>query len=406
LIRRSSVPQVPRVAVVISRLDLGGAERHLTRVLPVLRRRGIDITLYVMERGGSLESELATQGVRIEGPARASFLHWPKATLQLAFFLRRERPDIIHFFLPRPYVYGSLAAELAGQRRRIMSRRSLTHYQAAYPLLGLFERVLHRRTFGMIGNSQAVVDQLVLEAGDARKVALIHNGVEMPAPMAAAERYRVRESLQIPNETLVIAIVANLVGYKGHRDLLEALALARDELPQLWRLLVIGRDDGIGAELQQQAQKLDISGNVLWLGERSDVGRLLAASDLFVLPSHQEGFSNALLEAMAASLPAIATAVGGNIDAVHDNDSGLLVDAKDPESLAPAILRLAKDAALRRRLGDAARSHVAQRFSLDACVERYDRLYRALLEPAPAPLGDILTAYRGAYAHDEVEHAN
>ncbi len=402
--------QSPRVTVVTSRLDVGGTERHLTRVLPALQRRGIDIALYVMERGGSLESELAAQGVRIAGPVRASFLHWPKATLHLAHFLRRERPDLVHYFLPRPYVYGSLAAELAGHPRRIMSRRSLTHYQAAYPLLGKLERVLHRRTLGMIGNSQAVVDQLVVETGDARRVALIHNGIALPEPIGAAERQQIRHALQIPNETLVVASVANLVAYKGHRDLLEALARAGDELPRPWRLLAVGRDDGIGVELKQQAQDLDISGNVSWLGERSDVGRLLAASDLFVLASHQEGFSNALLEAMAASLPAIATAVGGNIDAVGDGDTGLLVPAKDAKALAAAIVRLAGDPMLRRRFGDAARLRVERRFSLDACVERYDRLYRALVERAPAPVGEILIEGCGGAARaltaGEIAHAS
>lgn len=291
-----------------------------------------------------------------------------------------------------------------------MSRRSLTHYQAAYPLLGNLERMLHRRTLGVIGNSQAVVDQLVLETGDAHKVALIHNGIELPEPIAAAERQHIRQALQVPDETLVIAIVANLLAYKGHRDLLEALALAQGELPQPWRVLAIGRDDGIGAELKRQAQTLNISGNISWLGERSDVGRLLAASDVFVLPSHQEGSSNALLEAMAASLPAIATAVGGNIDAVRDSDSGLLVRVNDPRGLAAAIVRLAKDPALRRRLGDAARLRVAQRFSLDACVERYDRLYRALIEPAPAPIGEILAdaddGLRRDHLAGEIERAN
>ncbi|MGC1253362.1 MAG: glycosyltransferase, partial [Xanthobacteraceae bacterium] len=283
-------------------------------------------------------------------------------------------------------------------------------YQAAYPLLGRLERMLHRRTLGMIGNSQAVVDQLVLETGDARKVALIHNGIELPPPLPAAECQRIRQALQIPNETLVIAIVANLVPYKGHRDLLEALALAQDELPRSWRVIAIGRDDGIGAELKRQAQALNISGNILWLGERSDVGRLLAASDIFVLPSHQEGFSNALLEAMAANLPAIATAVGGNIDAVRDSDTGLLVRVKDPQGLAATIVRLAKDPALCRRLGDAARLQVEHRFSLDACVERYDRLYRALIEPAPAPVSEVLAddddSPRRERLAGEIERAN
>ena len=152
--------QAPTVTVVTSRLDIGGTERHLTRVLPALQRRGINIALYVMERGGPLEAELSAQGVRVEGPERARILHWPRATLDLARFLRRERPTIVHFFLPRPYVYGSMAAEMVGHRRRIMSRRSLTDYRARYPLLGRLERWLHGRTTALIGNSMAVIDQL------------------------------------------------------------------------------------------------------------------------------------------------------------------------------------------------------------------------------------------------------
>lgn len=394
----------PRVLVVTSRLDIGGTERHLTRVLPALKRRGIDVILYVMERGGSLEAELIGSGVRVEGPRRARFLHWPRATLRLARFLRRERPTIVHFFLPRPYVYGSIAAELARHRRRIMSRRSLSDYRARYPLLGILERALHSRTIALIGNSSAVIEQLTAEVDDPQKLALIHNGIEMPPPLTAADRQRVRGALRLASDTLVIAVVANLLAYKGHRDLIAALALINDRLPP-WRLFAIGRDDGIGAELKRQAEALKISDNILWLGERADVGELLAACDIFVLPSHQEGFSNALLEAMAANVAPIATEVGGNVDAVTDNETGVLARPNDPASLAAAILRLAQDEALRRHLADAARLRVQQRFALDACVDRYEKLYRAMSEPNPKPIGEILANGNGASCRGKIAAA-
>lgn len=401
--------QIPRITIVTSRLDVGGTERHLIRIMPELKRRGIDIVLYVMERGGSLESELSARGVRIEGPSRRPFLHWPRATAQLARFLRRERPHIVHFFLPRPYIYGSLAAEWAGHRRRIMSRRSLTEYQDAYPLLGRLERLLHRRTLGVIGNSQAVVDQLLNEVADADKVALIYNGVDLPAPISPATRARVRRSLPVADDAFVITVVANLVGYKGHYDLMQALGRLQDELPKPWSLLLVGRDDGIGSDLKLQAQTLNIYPNILWLGERSDTADLLATSDMFVLPSHQEGFSNALVEAMAAGIVPVATAVGGNVDALLDNQTGLLVPARDPDALAAAIARLAKDKALRQRLGAAARERVSRHFSLAGCVLRYETLYRALGERVPAPIGKILVHDRGASEtgspDGEIEHA-
>jgi glycosyltransferase involved in cell wall biosynthesis len=185
-------------------------------------------------------------------------------------------------------------------------------------------------------------------------------------------------------------VIANLIAYKGHRDLLAALALIKERLPAPWRLLAIGRDDGIGAELKASARALGVADNILWLGERSDVEELLYASDIFVLPSHQEGFSNALLEAMAARLPAIATAIGGNRDAVVENETGFLVPPRDARALAAAILSLADDSDLRHAFGEAGRRRAEQHFSLQACVDRYERLYRALGEPSPPPVGTIL----------------
>jgi len=381
-----------RIVVVTSRLDVGGTERHIARVLPALQRRGLDMALYVMERGGPLEADIAAQGVRVEGPSLRGILHWPRASLALARWLRRERPDIVHFFLPRPYVFGSLAAELAGHRRRLMSRRSLTDYREKYPLLGGVERLLHRRTFGILGNSRAVIDQLAVEVDDPHKLALIHNGIALPSPVFAGSRRQTRGLLEIPDHALVISVVANLIAYKGHRDLLAALALIKDRLPASWRLLAVGRDDGIGAELKAQAQASGIAGHILWLGERSDVGELLSASDIFVLPSHQEGFSNALLEAMAARLPVVATAVGGNSDAVVDNETGFLVAPREPRALGAALLQLANDAELRGRAGEAGRSRVEQHFSLSVCVDRYEILYRALVEADPPPVSVILAA--------------
>ena len=384
------MPTPPRVTIVTSRLDIGGAERHLARVLPALKRRGIDVTVYAMEPGGCLEAELVLHGIRVEGPRHGVSLHWPRATLALVGFLRRERPDVLHFFLPRPYLFGSIAAELAGHRRRLMSRRSLAVYQGKYPLLRFAERFLHGRTLGLIGNSRAVLDELAAEVDDPRKLALIHNGIEMPAPVTLAGRLRVRQALKIVEDALVIVVVANLIPYKGHRDLIDALGLAKDDLPKPWCVLVIGRDEGIGEELKRRSEAFGIAGNMMWLGEQVAAEPLLAAGDIFVLPSHEEGFSNALLEAMAAELAVIATAVGGNLDAVVDEETGILVHARDPRALAAAVTRLAADPALRRRLAGAARHRVGQRFSLEKCVACYEKLYRAMNEPHAQPIAQVL----------------
>jgi len=236
----------------------------------------------------------------------------------------------------------------------------------------------------ILGNSKSVVRQLhSCEGVDIGRLGLIYNGLDTTQFATVSDRASVRAStraaLDLSPEALVIVMVANLFAYKGHLDLLEALAASSERLPVGWRLLLVGRDEGVGDQLRARARSLAIDGNVLFMGTRSDTPKILMASDIGVLCSHQEGFSNAVLEGMAAGLPMVVTAVGGNPEAVIDGESGFVVPAHDPPRLTNAILRLADDAELRAKLGGAARARVAANFSLEQCLENYDALYRLLL---------------------------
>lgn len=370
----------PRILVVTKKMVMGGAERHLAQLLPDLKERGFTVELFVLERGGELETELAKAGVAISGPLRRSgrMLHVLVAAAALYRRIRDTRPDILHFFLPEPYLVGALVAMAARHRICIMSRRSLAHYQHNHPWLGHTERILHRRMTALLGNSQAVVDELVAEAGDRKRIGLIHNGVAVSPSVGDEVRRGQRAALDIPADAFVMTIVANLFQYKGHSDLLDALSSVAQLLPQPWRLVVIGRDEGEGSQLQSQAERLGIADRVLWLGERQDVDAILPMADVGLLASHQEGFSNALIEAMGQGLPMIATAVGGNLDAIVDGQSGRLVPPRDSAALGMAILELATNPPKRKAMGLAARERTLEMFSQDACVNRYDRLYRGI----------------------------
>lgn len=359
---------------------MGGAERHLAQLLPDLIARGFALELFVLERGGQLEEHLMTAGVVISGPFRRSgrATHLFVAAAALYRRIRQTRPDIVHFFLPEPYLIGSIVAMLARHRICIMSRRSLAHYHRNHPLLGRLERMLHHRMTALLGNSQAVVDELVVEAGDPYRIGLIHNGVTAGPPAGDRIRKARRADFDISPDAFVMAIVANLFHYKGHADLLDALGMIASRLPQEWRLVVIGRDEGEGDRLRSQADRHGIADRILWLGERQDVREILPVADMGLLVSHQEGFSNALIEAMEGGLPMIATAVGGNLDAIVDGESGLLVPAHDSAALAAAILDLAIKPQRRRALGLAARERALAMFSQEACVARYERLYRGI----------------------------
>jgi glycosyltransferase involved in cell wall biosynthesis len=362
----------PRVVVVCNRLTTGGAERHLTQILPELRARGLEIELFVLERGGDLEATLAASGVPISGPLRGSgrLIHLLAAASALYRKVRKKRPDVLHFFLPQSYLVGGIVAAAAGHRICLMSRRSLSHYHRNHPWLAWLERQLHRRMTALLGNSQAVVDELVTETGDPGKIGLIHNGVAILPPIDERSRALQRARLDF--------------------DLLDALGFVAPKLSQPWRLVVVGRDEGIGPQLKSQAERLNLTPNILWLGARSDVEAILSVADLGLLVSHQEGFSNALLEAMAQGLPIIATAVGGNLDAVVDGRSGRLVPVQDPERLGEVILELALDPAARAALGLAARERAIALFSTAACVGRYERLYRGFQELPRRPVQAVI----------------
>jgi glycosyltransferase involved in cell wall biosynthesis len=397
------MPVSATLLFVIGDLNVGGAERHLATILPRLAGAGFQPVVYTLAPGGPLAADLTAAGVEVVTPPLASAvgrlpraLRWavlaPLSAARLVGLLRRRRPGVVHFFLPEAYVFGGLCALVAGRQRCVMSRRSLNLYQRRHHVLARLERRLHARMVAVLANSRAVLAELVAEGVARERLGLIYNGVDLEGFRSLPPRATTRARLGLSASPLVLTTVANLIPYKGHADLLDALAGIAAELPAGWRLLCAGRDDGIGTALRARARDLGLDGQVQWLAERRDVPELLAASDVGVLASHQEGFSNSILEGMAAGLPMIVTDVGGNTEAVTHGASGLVVPPRDPRALGQAILTLARDPARRRQMGEAGRQRVAADFSLEACVGRYVRLYAALVTGAPGTVSEIVTA--------------
>ena len=379
-----------RIVFVIGSLDYGGAERHLVQVLPGLAARGWDVSVFTLSAPGEQSSVLRNKGINVVAPPlgpRSSHVLYRgvrliAATLSCITYLLRHRPDVVHFFLPAAYLVGSICALAVGPRCLVMSRRSRNFYQRKHPHLARIERFLHRRMSAVLGNSRPVVADLLAEGVPADRLGLIHNGIDLEPFAAPVNRGSIRRSLGIAEDELVFVKVANLFPYKGHADLLEALAHA--PLPAPWRLVCVGRDNGTLVDLRHLASRLGLADKVIWAGRRIDVPELLAAADVGVLASHEEGFSNAVLEYMAAGLPSVVTDVGGNAEAVEDGVTGLLVPPRSPGNLLSALARLF-DPQLRQRLGAGARARVELEFSLEVCVSAYDDLYRSLLARSEIP---------------------
>ena len=239
--------------------------------------------------------------------------------------------------------------------------------------------MLHSGMNAILGNSKAVVRELAGEGVRTSRLGLLYNGIDLDVFEKLPTRSLVRSGLGIDSDALVMVCVANLIPYKGHIDLIHALGEIRLKLPRDWVIALVGRDCGIAPELKALAKRLGVAEHILWMGERSDAIAICSAADIGVLSSHQEGFSNSVLEGMAAGIAMVVTNVGGNAEAVMDGVSGLVVPAREPSALGRALLALANDTAARERMAQAGRQRVVDNFSLTTCVNRYAGLYRALL---------------------------
>ena len=300
------------------------------------------------------------------------------SSLSLGKQILFRKPNIIHFFLPTSYLLGAPISLALSGAQLVMSRRSLNNYQRRSRILRVAERILHHKMQAITGNSERVVQQLVHEENSPiKRTGLIYNGI--PRVVHNQDDLNsLRQELDTASFECTLAIVANLIPYKGHENLLLALAETRTKTKQNWQLLIVGNDGGIETKLKRLSTELDLDNRVKFLGSRTDARAIFAISDIGLLTSNEEGFSNAILEGMAESLPFIATDVGGNAEAIAHNVTGLIVPPRDTRKLTDAILWMLNNPKERQSMGKKGRERVMLKFSIEKCVQKYDQLYTAL----------------------------
>lgn len=378
------------ILFIIGSLELGGAEQHLVQVILNLTNRGWRPEIFVLNLKGPLIEDLSSHKIVIHHskksslrfkemlfPSINSFISKVRAFLYLYILLVKGNYHVIHFFLPTAYVFGGITSVLSFTKPMIMSRRSLNNYQVNHYFIKIVERILHSRMKIICANSKAITHELIAEGATAEKLNLIYSGVDLARYINPGNRAEVRKKLGIEHNAFLILVVANLIPYKGHQDLLFALAKIKDHLPSPWKCLMVGRDDGIGLKLRQQAIDLDLVDHLLWLDSRRDVIDLQFAADIGILASHQEGFSNAVIEGMAASLPMIVSDAGGNPEAVENGVTGIVFKAKNIEQLADAIMEMS-DEGVRLNFGHKGRKRVEEKFNLSTMIDQYEKMYHNL----------------------------
>jgi glycosyltransferase involved in cell wall biosynthesis/ribosomal protein S18 acetylase RimI-like enzyme/O-antigen ligase len=362
-----------------------------------LRERGFDVT--AISAPGPWVGDIEAEGIR-HLPWRNVVRAWnPVAdarALRELWRILREGFDVVHTHTPKAGVLGRLAARLAD----VPAVVNTVHGYYATPADALPKRL----TVLGVENLAARCSDLELFVGEEDyrwasrsgvvspgKRVLVGTGVDLsrfdPVAGSSEERSAIRGELGVPNDALLVSTMGRLVAEKGYRELFSAARRVRSARPDV-RFVVLGSTD-IGKRDAIGEQELDlVRDDVVFAGWREDVRDVLAASDIFVLPSWREGVPRSAIEAAAMGLPLILTDIRGCREVVRDGVEGLLVPPRAPDRLAGAIEQLVEDPELRRRMGAAARARALERFDERRVFERirdaYDRLLAAKgLRPRP-----------------------
>jgi glycosyltransferase involved in cell wall biosynthesis len=374
-----------RVAQIIDNLYFGGAQTmQLMFAQTVCKRSDIDLTVISLRNDTQtthhIPEQLEACGARVAFFS-ARKLFDPTRFWRLINFLHQEQFDVIHTHLPYANIVGILAGRVVGVPV-IASLRNSTDDKGRYYFIRhnletwLLRYLAHRIMAVGYATAEAHRERL----GN-KPIEAIPNALTIIPPLSPEERIRLRTGIMgDPTHSLFIS-VGRLAPQKGYSDLITAFAELRRKHPQT-SLIIAGKGE-LYDELKEQIKYLGLNGHAILLGARQDVPRLLAASDIFVSSSHWEGLSVAILEAMAAGLPIVATRVSDTPRVVVDG-TGLIVPSKAPAMLAEAMSSFLDDPAQIRSCGAAAQAFIERHHNPTLWANRILDLYESVLE-TPQP---------------------
>jgi glycosyltransferase involved in cell wall biosynthesis len=356
-----------RVLLVTTYLGVGGAEVQLLRLARGIDRRRFEVSVCSLVGGGALAGALRELGLAIHELGVTPKLGQLRG-LRLASVIARSRPQIVHGRLIVASLWARLGRPLGA--RVICEERGLALGRPR--LVRWIDRATQPLVDVVVVNSDAVAERVRARDGvPAARIRVIHPAIDLDAFRAPAA--------QRPYDLITVARLETLKGILDLPEVMQRIVAVRPTT----RLAIVGGGSE-AAELQRQIHRRGLADRVVLLGERSDVPDLLARARVFVLASHEEGLSSAILEAMASGLPVVATDVGGNREAVVDGQTGALVPRRDHARIAGAALRYLQAPDLAEAHGAAGRDRVAREFTTERMVVEYERLYDELAPAATA----------------------
>lgn len=386
----------PTVLHLIDSFEQGGTERQVLQLVRMLHSNGqYRVHLACLQSKGPLLGDAERLGIGpIPDYPLTSFydLNFLVQLRRLGRFMKETDIKIVHTYDFYTNIFGITAAALARVPVRIASKRETDGFRTSRQRQ--VERVVYRLAHRVIANSKAVRDQLICEGSPAGKIVTLHNGVEMTRTMPSGlsrEAVLAMVGLPLDLQRRFVTIVANVNHpVKDHNTFLQAAARVRATVTD--SAFVVAGEGKLMSSLQALAAQLGLERDVFFLGRCENIPELLSVSDVCVLSSKAEGFSNAILEYMAAARPVVVTDVGGAREAVSDGETGYIVPAGNDGEMADRIIQLLRDPKRAEAMGKRGRQIVSEKFSSATQLERTLALYDSLLAPpamnfAPAAPG-------------------
>jgi glycosyltransferase involved in cell wall biosynthesis len=374
-------PHVPiKILFVITSSGIGGAEKVLYHTTRLLDPERYVASICSLKEKGQVARDAEITGIEVhclamaDGERAYGWISSITALFRLTTYIMKVRPTIVHSFLFRANIISRIAAFLARVPLSISSVRVMGGEKDYY-------HTIERVTSGMVDHyitvSDSVKEYLIHKANILpEKITTIYNGVTLNGLMPEGKESTPLNFGIKPHDSVVLS-VGRLHQQKGHDYLIRAIAIVKREVPTV-KVLIVGEGEEEN-DLKNLVKSLDLSEEVIFAGLCREIGKILNFTNLFVLPSLWEGMPNAVLEAMAAAKPVVATRVGGVPELVVDGKTGLLVAPQDSDALAHAIVELLRNNERARRMGNAGRKRVREHFSLTAMIAKTDRLYQELL---------------------------
>ncbi|MDQ3795292.1 MAG: glycosyltransferase family 4 protein [Actinomycetota bacterium] len=364
-------PQSVRLLLVVDSLEVGGAERQVVDLAVALRRKGYAVTV-ACSIAGDLSGALERAGI----PVRPLLRRLAKRRFSLTYawglrrLLKRERFDLVH-----AHIYASVAAATIATLGRGVLLVITEHTEASWQAWRArwISRWIYRRVQRIIAVSTPIRRRLIERDG-------VHPDLITIIPNAVISASEPHASVPLPaelRERPLVGVVARLQPEKGVARFLKAAARVAPQFPEVH--FVVAGDGPLRQELAALTEDLDLGNRVHFLGFRSDASELMRSLDVLVVPSLTEGSPLVTLEAMAAGIPVVASAVGGIPDQIRHDKEGLLVPPGDTDAIGDALLALLRDPDKARRLGEAGRRRAAAHFSHATMVWQIEGVYRDVL---------------------------